>query len=336
MSLSATIWAWRQKTTGSTAKYVLLALADRVRGQGRCSPTHAEIASDCQLSTRAVFDALKSLEADGLITRTKRSNGKQRFADMIQVNLSRIVLFENGPDSECTENASWEEAESANRTVQIASGSAPPPAANATPLPIREDPIEKEKIEPQREPDLSVLAARIYDSGTDRHRDLCKGDPGKIRWALRDAVERGDDPVRVTDAMVAFVTSGDQQKPERSVSPVTAIRDGRWLNWVWRPINSAPPRDLSTEARPVTEITHDGHTYAVPDGGQTKPVGTWEHPGLLKQLGIMQDWNKRIFNWQPRWGTPPGAEGCRMWPSVLERFPHESVGVGPGGRTEAA
>jgi biotin operon repressor len=121
-------WAWKQTTVpGPTALLVLIALAEDVREAGVSYLSHAQLAEKCHLSTRAVYDALKALEAEGvaLIERSKRSNGLKRLPDRIQLRLSRVVLFENGPEPEVTEYAIRDETKIANRGAQLASPANP-------------------------------------------------------------------------------------------------------------------------------------------------------------------------------------------------------------------
>lgn len=348
MSLAATIWAWRQKTPGSTAKLVLLALADRVRAAGVCWPSHQEIADDCQLSARAVFDALKNLEAEGcaLITRSRRMQAGKRLTDLIQLNLSEIRLFEGGPGAEegTTESANANgsdptksaSAESPSDLSDEPSASSVrnllphPDEPSATQVPCKpvKQPVESA---PAPEVDLTILASRIYDAGTDNHRLRCGEDPSKIVFALQDCIARGDDPLVVTDAMVAFVTSGDQTKQggRYSSAPHRAIMDNRWVPWKGRGNGAPASRDLNRSLAPITEIECEGQTWAIPPGGQTDKVGTYALPGIARQLSIMDRWStKRLADWDDRkWGPPPGAPGCRLWQTVLDRFPHESMRV---------
>lgn len=346
MSLAATVWAWRQNTHGTTALIVLLRIADRVWDDGLCWDSHADIARSCQLSPRAVYDALKSLETGGLITRTKRSNGKQRLTDKIQVNLTRVVLFEDGP---MTELASRIDTESASSVSEEEAGSAPNShlAQNgaeraATHIPLRD--TVKSTVEPAhaQEPDdeqrparqdhgsangLDVIAARIFDAGTDKHRSKCQDDPRKIMFALRDAQERGDDPNQVAEAMVACLTSGDQLKADGryAINPARYIDDNRWKIWIGRAASAPASRDLDLTVAPITEIEFDGHVYAVPPGGQSHRIGSYDLPGVQRQIAIMDRWEtRRLHDWDGgKWGPAPGSEGCRLWPSVLERYRYE-------------
>ena len=359
MSFAGITWAWDQPLGSANARLVLVYLACRTGDDGQCWPSQETIATKCNMSPRAVYDALKYLEAEGKITRTRRMVKGVRTSDLISIQFTRHVIFEHGPDiprnpsesatrddDEVTESATTVEkadTESANRASELPASPAGSPESHSHVAPklpaggARESPVESPEerktpgtVEqpPAREVDLSVLAARIFAAGTDVHRRKCGDDPGKIVYALRDAVARGEDPMRITSAMEALLTSGDQTKQggKYASSPARLIDDNRWVHWVGRAANM-PSRDLDVQPAPVTEVTHEGVTYAVPPGGQSHKIGTYESPGIQRQMHILTLWNRKLSDWDSKkWGPPPGAEGCRLWPSVLERFKHESVG----------
>lgn len=62
-----------QRCGSPTRKAVLFDLADRANDSGECYPSVARIANDTELSERAVRDALRALEAAGLIRSSARS-----------------------------------------------------------------------------------------------------------------------------------------------------------------------------------------------------------------------------------------------------------------------
>lgn len=369
MSAKGYAWGWERarSLTSLPARYVLLYLVERANSTGRCWPRQETIAEDCGLSVRAVRDALKALETaePPLIARTARWRGKTRRADLITVLFTAVTFFENGADEAedddedegVTKSAGYEEppAQDAGITRQdmpdrggttcrlespIGIPQENPAAGVRAPegSSLREEGEQKEVLRPG----LDVLAARIFDSGTDAHRKKCQGDPRKIEFALRDVERRGFDPVMVTEAMVAMLTSADQMRENGkfAVGPHRAIDDDRWKNWIGRSPGSPPSRlnsgELRMEEKPTlvpskgpSVVEFEGWAYAVPDGGNLHLVGTKELPGIARQVGVMHEWGpaRRTYEWdKKRWGPPPGAEGCRMWPSVLERFPHESAG----------
>lgn len=73
MSAEATFWAWRQAGLGSTAKMVLLCLADcHNSSTGRCDPSAKYIADKSDLNVKSIYSAIKKLSEMGLLEVKKR------------------------------------------------------------------------------------------------------------------------------------------------------------------------------------------------------------------------------------------------------------------------
>lgn len=73
MSHKATTWAWSQKSISSSAKLVLLALADRHNADnGDCFPSRSRMEADCCMPRTTVKRAIDELETAGLITVIER------------------------------------------------------------------------------------------------------------------------------------------------------------------------------------------------------------------------------------------------------------------------
>jgi len=68
MSFKIMAWASKQKVGKSTAKFVLLMLADKANDDGLCFPSVNKIADDCEITRPTVIKAIKTLEEKGLIT----------------------------------------------------------------------------------------------------------------------------------------------------------------------------------------------------------------------------------------------------------------------------
>ncbi|MCP4596161.1 helix-turn-helix domain-containing protein [Neptuniibacter sp.] len=89
MSVDATSWAWQQTTGKSTAKAVLLALADRAGADNTAWPSMATIAKDTEQNRKTVNASLRLLIAGGFIEDTgmrKGSTGKVVVYRLIGVN----------------------------------------------------------------------------------------------------------------------------------------------------------------------------------------------------------------------------------------------------------
>lgn len=72
MSIHVISWALKQKTGSSTAKLVLIKLADNADHTGFCWPSLEHIAEETELSRRAVIDNIRKLEKLGLVSVTRR------------------------------------------------------------------------------------------------------------------------------------------------------------------------------------------------------------------------------------------------------------------------
>ena len=88
MSIKALNWAKRQTGGGLATKALLLVLADCADDSGQCWPGQETLATILECSVRCIRDALKRLEGNGLIyrTRRRRQNGS-RTSDLIQLCL---------------------------------------------------------------------------------------------------------------------------------------------------------------------------------------------------------------------------------------------------------
>lgn len=79
MSHAATNWAIKQRGLKPAAKLVLWNLADRHNADsGRCDPSQARLAEDCEMSRSTLNVHLRVLEEAGLIRRVQRSDPKTR------------------------------------------------------------------------------------------------------------------------------------------------------------------------------------------------------------------------------------------------------------------
>ena len=68
MSVPYIAWAFAQRGLTPARRVVLIALCERANGLGTCFPSEAALAEDCELSRRAVIDAVHYLRAErGLI-----------------------------------------------------------------------------------------------------------------------------------------------------------------------------------------------------------------------------------------------------------------------------
>ena len=79
MSAKATFWAWQQKGLSSSAKLVLLCLADcHNADSGRCDPSASYISEQTELNVKTIPTAIKKLQERGILFVDKRK-GKTDF-----------------------------------------------------------------------------------------------------------------------------------------------------------------------------------------------------------------------------------------------------------------
>jgi Helix-turn-helix domain len=95
MSHKATTWAWSQKSVSSSAKLVLLALADRHNADnGDCFPSRSRLETDCCMPRTSLKRALDELETAGLITAHERRDKLGRNKS----NQYELHLDNNSPE----------------------------------------------------------------------------------------------------------------------------------------------------------------------------------------------------------------------------------------------
>lgn len=91
MSNEAINWAFRQTAVKSTAKFVLVVLADLADERHSCYPSQRHIAQKTSTGERTVRDALTALEDAGLIRREHRYEDDQRTSDRYFLHVDKPV-----------------------------------------------------------------------------------------------------------------------------------------------------------------------------------------------------------------------------------------------------
>ena len=92
MSIQAVGWALAQEIASSSAKFVLVAIANYADKDGRCWPSQKAVAFDTSLTDRSIRKAIAVLEDLGFIKRVERRRPDgSRASDVIQ-----IVAFDTG------------------------------------------------------------------------------------------------------------------------------------------------------------------------------------------------------------------------------------------------
>ena len=110
---------------------------------------------------------------------------------------------------------------------------------------------------------------------------------------------------------------------------LNAFLERKWATW--RPEGARPMalKEVGPDVAvgPDQSIAYDGHTYKIPMGRTAGLIGTPKDPGIRRQIDWMTDWRENPARWTVHeQGPRPGEPGCRIWPSVLERFGLEAVG----------
>ncbi|NJM30697.1 MAG: helix-turn-helix domain-containing protein [Rhizobiales bacterium] len=95
MSIQAVAWAISQRVGSPTGKALLICLANYANEKGECWPSQTTIAREAELGERATRDWLQKLEAQGLITRTRRNRRDgSRTSDLFQLAIGAKVAVE--------------------------------------------------------------------------------------------------------------------------------------------------------------------------------------------------------------------------------------------------
>lgn len=192
MSGRALSWAYEQRTGSPTRKAVLAALADQANTDGLCWPGQATIAEALELHRATVNEALKVLEADGFITKTRRrrSNGSET-SSVYQLHLDRVVQGDTGRVAE-NDTDSVGENDTAPPTPSRPERHLDPPGTEP-PEDLAAKAAKGPKPKKEREPDLHfeclVLELGITDTST-----LTKTSRGAINKALSEIKATGATP----------------------------------------------------------------------------------------------------------------------------------------------
>ena len=100
MSFSVQEAVWRTPMAGSTAKYVLLALARRADDDGgRVFPSLATIAKDCDLTDRSVRAAVRRLEKLGIVELVVEADPSRHRAREYRIRLDRLTGQAESPSA---------------------------------------------------------------------------------------------------------------------------------------------------------------------------------------------------------------------------------------------
>lgn len=152
MSHRATNWAVQVRGIKPAAKVVLWHLADRHnKDTGRCDPSQALLAEDCEMSRSAVNSHLTALEKAGLITRIQRVNS----ATKRQESTAYILNFEVKEPQDAATRVQKDDTEAVSRN-------------DPDPCPENgESRVRNQDTNPVREPVKNLARTRAVSSGED-------------------------------------------------------------------------------------------------------------------------------------------------------------------------
>ena len=99
-------WAWGLTDLDQSQTLVLLALADAANDEGVCWPSQAEIGRKARLKDRAVRNQIRSLEAAGLLSVSRRATPQGRKTNVYRLNIGCDFSLQS---KQPARNAGWVE-----------------------------------------------------------------------------------------------------------------------------------------------------------------------------------------------------------------------------------
>lgn len=165
MSVRVMAWVWSSSESTSSARFVLLAIADAANDAGaEAYPSMATLVKKTRLSERTVQAAIRTLEALGelVVYRNAGPKGCNRYRIVM-----RQTPAESAPPqiSHPAESAGADLAPPQNPSPDPADP-APPPPQNLHPnhpLPIQDPPVEPSSSETVSRPDVEQICAHLAD-----------------------------------------------------------------------------------------------------------------------------------------------------------------------------
>ena len=106
MSLDATRWAWQQRVGKSSAKLVLLSMADAANIRDECYQSIPALVQDTEQNRKTIIASVKHLEEIGLIEDTGNRVGRTG-----QIKVYRLIGVEHRHKLNSTESGTVQPAE---------------------------------------------------------------------------------------------------------------------------------------------------------------------------------------------------------------------------------
>lgn len=173
MSIEALNWAWEQTAPTSTAKLVLVALANHANSDNECWPKMSYIAERAQCSPRQVSRCVDSLEAAGLVTKKRRRLSAGRLGSYVfLLPVGQQQLPDIGDQKTPTSSGHPRPVDADDQWT---------PTAPTTGHPRPSPPDTSVRTEPSVEPPVNPKGARKRATQlpadwqpTDKHRELAR------------------------------------------------------------------------------------------------------------------------------------------------------------------
>lgn len=222
MSWQDSKWAVTQRAGSAVNKAVLMVLAEASR-DGVSTLSQATLAMRTEASPRAVFSALRSLEADGLIDRRRRFNGAgHRTSDRITLKVSQIA-----PDAtRANDNEAVPLAPDAVREGKPTRSSCRPYSQLVQPLlaPGATEPV----LEPVDEPGvpLSPPAVSAFDQWWAVYPNRVKRKAAETAFAK--VLQDGEASLAELVSAAAAYAESDKVRRGFPMNPTTWLNSGCW------------------------------------------------------------------------------------------------------------
>jgi hypothetical protein len=220
MSLDATRWAWLQRIGRSSAKLVLLSIADRAGEDHTAYPSIARLSEDTEMDRKTVMSAIRYLIEKGIIEAQRRAGARTTY---------RLVGVE-GRESTSTKNGTGTKSGTSTKN-----GTAPVPNLVPQPVPnLGHEPINNQS------------GTNHKNTAREKFADFWKAYPAKK--AKQDAAKAF---AKLTDADIADVLAD---------IPKRAALDRAWLGgYVPNPATYLRGRRWEDEITPVQQQPKGNH-----------------------------------------------------------------------------
>ena len=301
MSILAMTWAWGLMDLDQSQTLVLLALADAANDEGVCWPSQAEIGRKARLKDRAVRNQIRSLEAAGLLSVSRRATPQGRKTNVYRLNIgydfslqskqpARNAGWVEGSESEPVDNRTFRCNQSNRHEMPVGDPSGTVmPVATGTVMPV----------------------ASIHQTPNIQTPNLTPPPP-----VVEGSVRLG------TGCADHVIVEGEAASPVATSAPPEGRRGPQKRPWDGRGAESASDGDLAILAACVPE------QFRVMDARGLEVV-----VGLLRErldAGWAPGEIKRLLD------SPPPPEGVRFMSRFVAKRLERLVAVGESPRAQAA